>query len=720
MKAMLYRRLCGAGWDEAVMLIIAFVCSIMIAWPGADLLGFQAVFAGSILIGTGFGRYTFGADLLGKNEPFLQYLPLSRSQIWLANFTYGLAWALLASLVLTAAPMWTWTPLERPENPLQLLVLSSRASLFFGVLSVVLLTFCSVSYYRFYSTSDNATMLNAITMIAVVAAWTLLPIWVGITPSMYETFPAAMALASLLALGGYICYAHTPVHWSRLRRFFSASLPLKFVILCVFGGILFLQTQRWIHLEPGESITLGSVTLVAGQPRIVVISLWSTRSGSHVYAVDLETGKRKYLGRNLYFQGVALPDSQGTDRPVIRFSAPVFTGGLAQKGDGIWRPATGELTRSPRVVIDGDRSTAFAQWYPSQNGAFFAALCWRLTAEQESRQTVSMLQVYDAEGRLVSQAPVTSSDVLYAGIDRVVYRQPVSARNGQIFVVDLSTGNTRSCEVPGRIIAASQKRALALRTQEGPVRRYDLIMVDLEKMEFAPVEATANVPGLDRLESYSNKQITTNCETLVWLEINQEGEFRKPVLWVLNLLDGQKRMIADSSRLPVLPVSRNRWAQDDDRDFMIPWITPDGSAADVSVGSWRYRVSLTNGEAALIQPPSGVDSRYWVPSPGGVRLMTTVTQYATVAEPPIFLDRAGPATRPAATHQARILLRGVFVGEPGKPCRKIIDTPMACAWIDDERIMAYDQRSMLIYHVDGSPPREVFSMDDKLFFADTW
>jgi dipeptidyl aminopeptidase/acylaminoacyl peptidase len=681
-----------------------------------------------VILGTSAGTGAFSADLTSNHLRFLEYLPIRRWQIWLADWGDGLVW-LLAMLLLAVGPRTlNWTPPPEggrgPEEAFNAVFFPTRWSAMVGLTSLGFCTFGIGAFYRVLVERDSVMVFRAIiSSLAVCAAVWAVPGLLRIVPTLLDVAVPLFVLGALFSAGSYLLFAWTPKEWGVFRRWALLRLPCVLTIYGTGAVVLFLCCRQWTALDLARPARVG-VAAVNGEPaESLLVTVRALRSGPHLLSLDPRTGRHHYLGRGLspYRRGGSSPS--GPDgRLLLRAEfAP----------DGFW-PAAAIVGMNPdgtgrRTLLDlpnerDEGSVSEVAWSPDGSSLIFAT-----TARNGAER---MLCIADPSGAVRRRIPIDGrGNFALHGNDLLTVphlgRRPDEEREAvrSLLHVDLESNRQRTIELPGYLLGCSTdlRGAVCLKNRDGDgVRRRSLVWVDLRTAGETVVAHEDEIPPLDLHDVEPREYGSVDGGELVYPAPRRGWSDRVGMSFgdVHAFLDDAGRRIAwfvhGSDRSSVTPAAvtlvdpetgkRRPLLDASSAAASRPAPVPAGSRQPLSLHGFTRRgdelvyewgnevvaVSTADGVRRVVaRRPAGADHVTWTFSPDGRRVTSRVSTYDRDASPPTQRSTV------QAWHDGRAVTLFDGVGN------------VSPQWLDDEHVILEDEFTLTLVPARGEGPRRL-------------
>lgn len=376
----LLRKNLVAGWIwEGSLIGFAFLLSLLgsTSWfASADRDNLSNLYL--IMTSALLGHLSFNADMRRHGLAFLEWLPVPRFAIWLANFLHGVAvLALICCALLWLQALVPPVTLVDPYEKLGLTVPLGQRWL--GLFSVGLGFYTLTHFWRVVVRHEFGALVPMVVVPLVVEALdrAVLRSWLKLEPHFHENTGVALAAALFFAVAAAFAFVNTPTHTDLRHRLWRVGLPLFAVASLLALAVCWLQCRQWSHLSTTESLAIGNLKVLAGTPPRFSLEVQGSRSGRHLVVTDLD-GHWLDLGRNLEpipcwsTERMAVVDDQ------LLASSDTFNGqALFPVLDGAWHLWRLPLDGRPAVEIPANRLKLEATAGPAfPTGAYGRTFSW--------------------------------------------------------------------------------------------------------------------------------------------------------------------------------------------------------------------------------------------------------------------------------------------------------------------------------------------------------
>jgi hypothetical protein len=580
-----------------------------------------------ILAGLAAGAGAFSADSKNESLHFLDYLPIGRPRIWLANAVTAVVWL----SVYVVAISWWRVLVSGPEHGelLTAFVGQGRWAFLIGPLALGLWCLALGLFMRVLVVRENTAMMPAL---VIVLGCTLLSI---IGAGTAEVLPTQLDAAPLLLLSGvlfaagslWIFVLHPPHH--RDRRALLLAVPLGVGVLVAAGGLAAWFGHRWIELDLAEQPEINGVKMV--RPDRLLVRVSTRRMLEHHLLVDVASGRRWYVGRSLKeFNG---PD--GKLAFLERFAPgalwphpawPVLYDLDDARREEVWREGVWDfLGRAPVFRYPDVWSTPVA-WTADGRFLVVSDIHYR---QKDGMAPQRYVVILDRTGReiLNEETPIAGEPMIgpqgqvvaLAAQDRVhgrKLRDPV-----HLLWLDPSRASSEELQPPGEVLVLShdldqavcmvtrvqgqqlRRRVVLVELPDGDVREL-LSEHDLMPVTLAPWEIEQGLPApapfLGRAPHHQvgdhgrlapRLRFDPSLEHAVWLERRLRGEFIEHRFVLIDTISGEREVLVDSDDLPRAHVSRPGVQLEYAFHF-----TTDGQALVATEKGQRWLLQLETGQ----------------------------------------------------------------------------------------------------------------------------
>jgi hypothetical protein len=489
------------GWISTILVLILMAgLSVWDSRSPFEGVGWLLMLWWLTILGTSAGTGAFSSDLKNDNIRFLEYLPIRRWQIWLADFADGLFWL---GLFIVAAVWWRtlhWTPPDPnafSRDPLPIILFRGRWTLPVGCAALGFCAFASAAYSRLAIERDSTAIFRAFSdAVAIVFMIWLIPVSLGLTPALDELAIPLALIGALYTLAGFVTFMYTPREWGRWKRWWLIRLPTLLILLICTFAIIALMCQHWARFD---SIDLEDVTV---EPRAdlgekALLTFHSRRSGAHLLTLDTQSGATHYLGRGLGYKSgrgdtltLATAFRPGTPIPSPG-TVPVAADGSIQWHHHLPDQFTfeGAPWRRQRVIWPTNRQHVAFTASPRGSASYYLCLA-------------------DPSGNVARRIETESGSWLELSGDRFVFPRPDPSEDRtarwpprEFFVYHSATGDITELKLPEPMLAcnADFTHALCVRAATR-----ELILVDLASGQSRTL-LTASQTQPDEADEYPDR-----------------------------------------------------------------------------------------------------------------------------------------------------------------------------------------------------------------------
>ncbi len=636
--ALIRKNLLYGRWGALAAVVPALLASVLIPhhiWEEFGALWDLAVIF-VISLGVMLGINSFGADSKDEAIRFLDYLPLRRLEIWLANYLPGL---LILGLVVLAfawrAPFLTSVadPIERYgpfwlSGPGWPFVLAGGSV---GLLGLGLGAFSGALFLR-----ENPAAALVLGLISLHVALVALVMYLDLTPKLDQMAPLAALSGGLFAAASLVIFILAPAHLGGRRRFLLAGASMT-GILSVVVLIGYTACQGWAELVPGERLSLNPLALVHEPHGYLLVEASSGQSAEHMLAIDVENEQATELGR-----GLELLDQKSTRGFVRRacFYSKLSEGGL---WPGPRRLILSNPASGAREALGGAASDLFIKEKP-----YFEAIGWAADPERLLVSSIGpdgdrlFTKVFDRQGVLRVDIPLpeapSEDSVFVSAAGQVLGRVATEIETGgsEFIILDLTSGLVERFQLPGRLLSFSPDLSQAVcalgRVTDG-ICRQSVVVVDLASKEQRILLSEDQVPAVflseEQLEqqswrfwsgklvdafSHKPKQrmepelsFDSTFSKALWNSRKVRGELYEHRLVLVDLASGRQKPLMGPERLPRSRVAASLAGLDAP---VVYGFLPDASSAVVEVRGVISILDATSGELVPIVDRSKIADSY--------------------------------------------------------------------------------------------------------------
>lgn len=457
------------------------------------------------LMGVAGGAAAFNLDLTKGGMRFLEYLPVRRWHVWLANVADGFFWVLLFAVAMTWHRTLLWSPAAaNPDgynNGLAAALFSSRFTLLAGALSLSFCAFSVATFFRLAVQRESAalfrTMMGAITTIFMIG---VLPLAMLVTPSLTDLQLPLFLVGLLYLLAGLFIFLFVPPEWGYWRRAVLVNWPLTVLLTLLTVVVTVSLSLHWARLDVADVTSARVIRLPDRSDRVVLLDVTSNRSANHLLRLDTRTGDYVELGRGL----TPVVDTEGTARPVGRDGDFVAWSQLSRYGTisrerrtlRVSSAATSELLPpGGRFNVDGLEFEADAPAYTTDG--LYAVL---IGSRRNANSGGSAVLVVDADARVLRRLPAATGTLLAfdPNAARLLYR--IAGADDTYRIHDLHAGNdSEPFRLPGELLDCAPDLSVAVCRHfdsAGDTVRQSVLLVDLRTLESRPLVAADEMPTL--------------------------------------------------------------------------------------------------------------------------------------------------------------------------------------------------------------------------------
>jgi hypothetical protein len=711
----------------AALLGLSFLPVVARATTHSDIRGLLLLplaIAGALLA-PGCAIAAFHGDFAKGAHRFLEFLPITRSAIWLVGYLAGVCALALSAVLLFSAGVLVYEPaiaeLEHFVPGRFELVVGGAAALFW-MFSIAVFPAASMKMRQ-----EGATTANAGLMVFVSI---LLPISCCAFLGMLSVFPAAMELAPILLVSGlfysagsYALFALVPRH-SRAATRAAWGTGLFLVCTTVLCGHLYLAHLTWREIDASEKLVVERVHRphLDRWPDLLLAEVKSYRSGRHCVSLDAVQGAYHDLGRRLVFVG-----ADNNDGGLLHFLG-IYPGPRRVRYAVV--SMTPDASRKESVDPDcGERDLdkESLKWLQNPRRLLYPA-------SSPNRQP-AYLCVADSTGTLLRRYEVRRDSVRFvvAPDNRVLTLAPASRGTGHpprtepevvedpYLLIDVDADTVLRFGLPGSPVAFAKdlRRAICVRHRIQDGRRYQsYVLVELPSLdertvlpedEFPPSEITsqamstlADIPRIDNEQPTSFLRVSDRFDTAFWVKCRVEGDYFRYAIVLIDLETGTRRVIVPEAETPKLPVVV-RAVRADPAPVVLYRSTADGNGLLFGIGQHIHCYDLSKQESALIADQSilldaageDADVRYQIAfSPSGRRIL----RYGAVYEK---LIGEIPALR--------LKFAAIDVFHNGRPVRSFRGETLigGAMWLDEERIVFHEAHAVYALNASGGPAQQI-------------
>jgi hypothetical protein len=647
MWALLKKNFSHGYWSGGILTILitlsisisdVFVSFTLDIWPVFLLVVLFLSFVAA-------GGSEFTDDSSKEAERFLEYLPLKRSSIWLANYLE----VFIALLLMVICAFWYQAisfehSVVGSFGPFQ--GISNRWDLLIGGGALSFWVFSFHIFFKGYFKNDLLLGILIIPLLLIVGElFNLFLAAVDISPTFLEAAPVFALSAFLFSLSSFLIYSYILSSFARWKVFSFICAPVFLVLIFLFFVHLFICCESWKELEPGEKFSRLYVSRKIlkknGNTYFVVNPAISKRSGRRMIIIDADTGKiiqnlkgflqtsspeGKILYRTSHFNNSLLsgdwrivmmdPDGENRrtllQRPDISFSIKhIVSSSFSWTGDGnffVYIAST--RNRSNLVVVNLKILKTIAS------------------------VPISRSSLMNKNGMVLAQPPIPASELVkYPEI------QPLS-RN--YFLYNVNTGEKFSFTLPGSLLFFSPdfEKVICLKyaNSDKDNKTFSIVMHDVRsgndqaiipsselasKYTSQPLETMGSwrlrIPTKDisnyKLDAAGKSiYLSPNFDKLLWVKKELNGQFCVFSL-VLFDLKTMERTIIKTDAIP-------RQAVANSNGHPVCGFTSDGRAVVCNDDNDIFLIDLSTGKKKILSKNLGAVKEIFL-SPGFDKVMTT-------------------------------------------------------------------------------------------------
>ncbi len=650
------------------------------------------------------GTVAFGVDLKGESLRFLDYLPLRRSQIWLANFLQGL---IILALTLFALG-WRWIFVAASDESAEAtLLLSSPGGFVLAAGSVGFFCLGFGLFSRVLAQDDSPAVTEMIFLLLGVFISLVVLFYMGLSPGVDELAPVLISSGCILTASSFWIFTLFPPYFGGKRRHLAVGL----MVVMAPTALLFHGYHVCLglaELAADEELRVYQVVLAEDPPGHLLAVVGSQRSGSHTLAIDVASERVTDLGRleplswNMGFYN--------EDRAQGLVLSGLFLSWFMD--NGLWKPPLWSRQRLAAV----DLASLTPEVIPEVVNDHFRSIGrtvdgQHLLVTQRVMGQPPLLHILDRRGLPCGLPEIRlggSGARLFASPDGLLlapdYEAPgVTPDHPAFLILDLSTGRVERFRLPGRLLGFSPRltRAVCVRERVSAggflqsVVNYDVASkqetILLAEDELPLIQLSEKELGQGRPESEPRKRprpfvdvfdnppappgqpdlhFDSAFSRALWHSQRVVGEYHEHRLVLLDLDSGEKRLLLGPDLLPRSHVTQSEPGFDTPAVY---GFLPDGSGAVVLIGRVISIVDCKTGELVPITEPLQAGSgrsfspdrrRLWVEGDRGIDVH--------------------------AGGRSRTIYRGFSQG---------------ASWFDDDWITVVENHRILLVAADGSQTR---------------
>lgn len=684
-----------------------------------------------LILGTSTGAGAFSVDLKSNHIRFLEYLPVRRWHIWLSDWGDGVLWLGAMLLIVTVPRTINWTPpveAERgPEHAFNQIFFSTRWSLLLGLAG---LGFCSYgigAFFRVLVEHDSAMILRSImTSFAVCAGVWVVPVMLRIIPALHEAAVPLFILGALFSAGSFVLFVLDPKHWGVIRRWVFLRMPCLVFVHVASAAIVLLACRQWAKLDlaKAERVNVARTTRT-GTGDALLVSVFALRSGNHLLGLDIETGGHQYLGRGVsaYYRGETAAQLARDNRLLLQAD---FAAG------GLWPTKDSVVTMNPdgsgrRTLLDSDN-------YVGDDGEQYSIGMIDRSADGSSlvfagrrrdrySGDASLFIADGATGAVRKRIPIGSSAFAIRGDELIAAAKPtIEPPDGHspvraLLHVKLTTGAERVIELPGVLVSCTPDLAGALcvisRDHPG-IRHRSLVWMDLATSQITPVAGEDEIPTISLDENPPNEYSSAQSGQLVddpggemsvgdlhalldetgrrvaWFVRADTQNNVPPTITVVDLNGGDRHQLTIESPPTTQPTTKSARSR---RQFVAHGFTRGGEELVYEWDGEVVAIAATGGaRRVMARQPGKDDYASWTFSPSRREVVSVVAHYDA--------DLSGRGS-----------VRTIQSWHDGEPVTLYEgDRNASVQWLDDERLILEDGRTITLMDPRGGNRRKLFEI----------
>jgi len=772
------------GFGGSVYLTIAAMSFLLslIDWkfssPSEFVYSFFVVAA--LLMGIIGAVSGFGNDRRNNCGQFVDYLPIRRWERWLGNSIPGFAFGLIVLTALTWRRIFLFTPFR--DDFVAAYFLPNGWALAAIVFTIYLSAFAFFSYFcvSFVQIHAQQELHNILGVLGAIPLMILPFVGVGVFLEESQILPAALDFAGLLApyiapflLAGFCLYCFLPKHMTPWKRDLFIQIPICLLIIAVMAAQFYFSCHRWKQFSfdlPFNILETRPVASADGSP-VLAVDVYSPRSDSHLFSVNVDTAETHSLGREF-----RIADRDRKDRKIDLVSTRGPEGLL--RDDQYFTEMSIDGAESRRLLKTGDNPYKFnyskyryslADTVKRVPGG--GLICAELYNDSERELSGTNLVFTDANGKTRAKFPIYSSGATfltsktkdrvlaiaapkkdepddtdgygygygYGGYQYAYGYGDVVAKEGEPYMlIDTKSLSVKRFNLPGPILARSpglDQVACPVWRIDGDVERRSIVIVDIPCLEERVLIPEDQLPeakikervaaakaslaiGPDRSWRAGSIHFNQQFTKAILMRKQVERDFFAHSLELIDVATGATSTLIPPNELPKYPVMLDTGNPAIGLTFSR--FTPDGDAIIYYIGDKVFSRDLSTGGVQLLadlalpeeENERGEDENkrdYGDSrySPNDLRLYRRIKVY-----PPGYDPQSHSHPRPKPLYSYFELIdkgekRTVYSTE-----RTVNDH----YWLDNDRLAITEPDKALIVPVDDGEPRQIFPrLDEEVY-----
>lgn len=715
----------------AVLFALSFLAVFARATTSPDIRGLLLmpfVLVGGLL-GPTCAIAAFSGDFIKGAHRFLDFLPVTRSAIWLVSYLTGICSLAISAVLLFSVGVFVYEA-SIPELahfvPGRLELAVGGGAALFWMFSIAVFPAGSMETRQERATSANAGWMVLAPIILPMGVCMFLGGVLSVLPSALKLTPVLLVSGLLYSAGSYVLFALVPRHSHAAMRA-ACGAGLFLVCTALLFGHLYLAHLAWREIDADEKLVIQRIHRLGleGRPDLLLADVRSYRSLGHCVSIDAVRGTYHDLGRGLMFAGA---DHSGsgflhfldTDVGPRRVHYTV----VSMMPDGSRRECVSidcgrrYLGKDSFKWLQNPRRLLYPASSPDgQQGYLCVADSTGTLLKRYEVRRDNDRYILGLSNRILTLAPAKQSTDRLPGQEPVVEEEPY-------LMIDVDAGTEIRFGLPGAPVAFAKdlRRAICARQRIQDGRRYaSYVLVELPSLdergvlpeeEFPASEVTSQVEPTNKYAVISTIDdqaptpfLRTNdaFDAAFWVKSRVEGDYlRYSIVWI-DLDAGTRRVIVPEAETPKLPVVVTG-VRAESPPVLLYRSTADGSGLLFGVGKQIRCYDFAKQKSALVADQSrlldaegeGLDVRYQLAfSPSGKRVL----RYGAVYERSVG---DGPAMK--------LKFAAIDVFRDGSPIRLFRgQAPIEGAWwLDEDRIVFHEEQGVYVLNARGGPARRIF------------
>jgi len=622
------------------------------------------------------GLGTFNSDYNKDNIQFLNYLPIKRSEIWLANFADGFISLFLVILALSWYRTMTYTASAGNFYNRELLFLfNNRWDLMVGGGAVCFWCFSLSMFFRIFIKSEtHSTVLVVLCLFIIVIAFIGALGFLNLTPSLVEFVPLFFLSGLLFTVSGFTVFAKTPSYLEPWKQLLGFCLPGFFIIMTLFTTYFYFCCEKWQELIPGEKLFISGIdnkTVNKNNRQFLVTKLRSSRSGTHIVSIDLDNGQYYDIRRHRYYNyNYDVLNCQNKLNFMTEFPFhSLFPGQnsyIQVDPDGQNYKILFELHRDTSRKINAAESQyrisySSFKWSKDEEYLVYGKRLQKPGANYFEAD--NFLIISDSKGKILKEVSVQDMNSFQISDEnRLLYikKKEIDRKNqpqkkpsifdakSEYILQNVDSDDIINFSLPGPLITFSPDftKAICLRLENKSNQLFSVVLVEIPKGEervLIPSSDLVSQVTANPIVKSAGKRIFTNvpvissqgsCETqyplcfnesfdkMVWTKKVLSGESYNNSLILIDLNTSKQQVLVDVDELATIPVTVSGGYN---YPIKIYGFVPSGDALVFRNNNTLYSKNILNGDKTIMAILPEVENSYKLKtyiSPDGKKILT--------------------------------------------------------------------------------------------------